>query len=158
MNKEQDFLDSERLESPLDAAINATLAEPLPEESIARVKVGAKLLARSTISTRSSAIRRNEPDRREDYRSIELRTSRPLECKHRCRDGTGRCDHNAVDRPLGQPRVCSSGQKNEGHQLGATDDGHTVWKAAGDRQPNAAERPSDARRCERWPAHSTGGL
>ena len=51
MNNEQDFRDSELLESPLDAAIKETLAEPLPEEAIERVKTRAKLLAQSAAPT-----------------------------------------------------------------------------------------------------------
>ena len=46
MNNEQDFRDSEMLESPLPAAINATLAEPIPEDAIERVKARAKQLAK----------------------------------------------------------------------------------------------------------------
>lgn len=45
MNNEQDFRDSEFLESPLPAAIEATLAEPIPEDAIERVKARAKQLA-----------------------------------------------------------------------------------------------------------------
>ena len=51
MNNEQDFRDSEMLESPLPAAINATLAEPIPEDAIERVKARAKQLAQPTKTT-----------------------------------------------------------------------------------------------------------
>ena len=62
MTDEHEFQNPDHLELPLEAAIQATLAEPLHEEAIERVKVRAKLLAQSAplALTRETAV---EPKR-----------------------------------------------------------------------------------------------
>ena len=45
MNDEHRSPDLERLEPPLEAAVQAALADPLPEEAIERVKTRARQLA-----------------------------------------------------------------------------------------------------------------
>jgi hypothetical protein len=49
MNDEYRAADVERLEPPLEAAVKATLEEPIPEDAIERVKVRAKLLAGAAV-------------------------------------------------------------------------------------------------------------
>ncbi len=61
MNNDQDFHDSEMLESPLSAAIEATLAEPIPEDAIERVKARAKQLAQPTKTTFAPTIPADSP-------------------------------------------------------------------------------------------------
>jgi hypothetical protein len=51
MNNEHYPRGFERLEPPLDTAVQATLAEPIPEDAIERVKARAKQLAKSSTST-----------------------------------------------------------------------------------------------------------
>jgi hypothetical protein len=50
MSEERHPRDFERLESPLDAAVQATLAGPLPQDAIERVKARAAQLAATHIS------------------------------------------------------------------------------------------------------------
>ena len=48
MNHEHRSPDFERLEPPLEAAVQAVLADPLPEDAIERVKTRARRLATTT--------------------------------------------------------------------------------------------------------------
>jgi len=68
MSEERRPRDFERLESPLDAAVQATLAEPLPQDAVERVKARAWQLAATNIS----------PCRIDDSRRRGWRVPRPI--------------------------------------------------------------------------------
>ncbi len=59
MTQDQDATEYENLEYPLDVAVSAVLAEPLPEEAIERVKARAKGLTTLTASTPVVSLARN---------------------------------------------------------------------------------------------------
>lgn len=59
MNNEHRALDIDRLEPPLEAAVKAALAEPIPADAIERVKTRARALASSTASPAPDAAPRH---------------------------------------------------------------------------------------------------
>ena len=118
MNDEHRPSDFEYLEPPLDAAVKAALAEPIPEDAIERVKARARQLAATAVS----------PSRASNSRNRRWKASRAHHCgPDRRRSAIGPGDGGLlVAERLRRSSLCADDRKSEGRQFGSFHHGHAI--------------------------------